>query len=539
MSIFQTNIYHEQSNNILNNQFIYSQLLIDALLQLKSTKLDKRRLIHFCKEKYKGIHHELKNIEEFEQNYSSTNAIDWYMKDSFLYQIFHKALRSLNIDLLFLFRFLIHDIREQISQHQYTTSIRVYRGQVMSRAEINLFENSMGRLISINSFFSTYLNRDVALNMLNEVSLSKNTERVMFEIDANPTSNSKQPFGLIVSKNNCETVEQVLFTLGSVFRINKINQQQDGLWVIQLVLCGDNDEQLNKILKSFMIDESQNKINILSFGNFLRKIGDLKQAEKFFIRLLREMSNNHRVNADCYYALGCIEMDKNIYDFSLNLHRKSLEIKLKVLSENDPSLVDSYNSIGDIHLKKSQYKEAYSSYSQALSIAVKFYGDDNLNVAVCYTNLGGICQKQENYIDALEYYKKALDIRQKHMTISQPELGISHNNIAIIYSCLNHYDLALEHYRNALNILKNTLPPLHPEIAVCYCGLGLVYEQKGQMELALSCYDRTVIIYRQTLSSKHPHVIQIEEHIQNLSSKLGFTIYEYNENSFRLFLKCR
>ncbi|CAF0992895.1 unnamed protein product [Rotaria sordida] len=523
ISMFQTNTYHEQSNNTFNDHFIYSQLLIHTLLQLKPTKADKKKLIVLCKKKYNKIHNELKFIQEFHDNYSSDKALYWYTKDSFIYRMLNKALRTQNIDLLFFFRFFIHDIQHAIIKNQCTSPIRVYRSQLITKEEINLLKNSIGRLISINSFLSTTISRELAISYLNQSSSSSTNdlEQVLFEIDAKPFNNSTKSFCFIKSNSSSQQMEEVLFTLGSIFRLINIHHQSDGLWIIRLSLCQDNDQQLNKIFQSFKTTENKERINILSFGNFLRKIGKLNEAEKYFTRLLNELSDNYQIIADCYYVLGCIAMEKNIYDRSLKLHQKSLEIKLKILKENDLSIADSYNIIGRIYFKKSDYKQAFSSYYQALIITIQTNGENNLNVALCYTNLGGIYQKQENYIDALECHQKALAIRQENLSVDQPDLGISHNNIAIIYICRSQYDLALEHYNISLKILQNTLHPLHPEIAVSYCGLGLIYEQKDQLEKALSYYNKTAIIYHQVLSSIHPDVIRIEQHIQRISSKLN------------------
>ncbi|CAF0719862.1 unnamed protein product [Rotaria sp. Silwood1] len=518
ISLFQTNAYHEQSNNIFNDQFIYSQLLIDTLLQLKPMKTEKNKLILQCKEKYNGIHNELKLIQEFQENYSSDKALSWYMKDSFIYRILNEALRTQNIDLLFLFRFFIHDMRQEIIQNQFTSPIQVYRSQLITKEEMTSLKNSLGRLISMNSFLSTTVSRDLAIFFLNQSSSSTDLERVLFEIDANPSCNSTKPFGFIKSNSYFQQIEEVLFTCGSIFRIINIHRQSDGLWIIRLSLCPDNDQQLNKIFRSFKTNE---KINILAFGNFLRKMNKINEAEKFFTRLINELSDNYPIIADCYYSLGCIAMEKNMLDLSLKLHKKSLETKLKILKENDLSIADSYNNIGRIYFQKSDYEQAFSSYYQALIITIEANDENHSNVAICYTNLGGIYQKQENYIDALECHQKALAIRQKNLSIDQPDLGISHNNIAIIYLCLGQYDLAIEHYNMSLKILQNALHPLHPEIAVSYCGLGLIYEQKDQLEEALSYYDKTGVIYRQVLSYIHPDVIRIEQHIQRISSKLN------------------
>jgi tetratricopeptide (TPR) repeat protein len=510
ISIFQSNTSHEH--------FLYSQLLIDVLLRLNPTNTDKSKLVVLCKEQYHDIDNELKIIEEFDICYSSNKALYWYMKDSFLYRKLNRSLRLQNLDILFLFRFFIQDIQQEIKKNKCITPIKVYRSQLMTKEEINLLKNSINCLISINSFLSTSIYRELELVFLNQSSYSNDLERVLFQIHADPSKTSLKSFAFIKCNNSFRQTEEVLFTLGSIFCLNNIHQQSDGIWIIQLTLCTDNDQQLKDILKPY---QKNQQINILSFGNLLIKMGKLNEAEKFFMRLLNELSNNYQDIADCYYALGCIALEKKNADSSLDWHKKSLEIKLRILKEDDSSLADSYNSIGQIYIKKSDYQQALASYLRALKIIMQANGENNLNVALCYTNIGGIYQKQENYISALECHQKALNIRQKNLPSDHPDLGISHNNIAIIYSCRGEYDLALEHYNIALKILENTLPPLHPEIAVSYCGFGLIYEQKDQLAKASSYYKKAAAIYRQVLSSTHPDVIQIEQHIQRTLSKLS------------------
>ncbi|CAF1104769.1 unnamed protein product [Adineta steineri] len=515
ISIFQATTSNQQSAH-----FIYSQLLINVLLQMIPINTDKNKLIVLCKEKYHDIDNEMKLIQEFENNYSSNDAIYWYMRDSFIYRVLNKALQTQNIDLLFLFRFFIHDIRQALKQNKCTSSIQVYRSQLMTKEQINLLKNSIGSLISINSFFSTSIHRDLALLFLNELPLSDDTERVIFEITADPACALLKPFGFIKSNNSFRQTEEVLFTLGSIFRLINIQQQSDGMWTVQLTLCADNDDQLKEILKPFKTNDKHNHSNIVSFGDCLKKIGKLNDAEKFYLRLLNELPNNSQTIADCYYALGCIAMEKNMYDLSLKWHLRSLDIKLKILKEDDLAIADSHSAIGQIYLKKHDYKQALSSYLRALNITMQVKGEKHPSLAICYTNLGGVYQKQENYTHALECYRTALAIHQKTSSVDHPDLGISYNNIAIVYSCCAQYDLALENYNMALKILQNTLPPLHPEIAVSYCGLGLIFEQKGEFDKAYSYYEKTAVIYRQTLPSTHPDIIRIEQHIQRISSKL-------------------
>jgi hypothetical protein len=52
----------------------------------------------------------------------------------------------------------------------------------MSKDEIQMLKDTVGEFISINSFFSTSLNRDLAIFYLTDSSFSNNLERVFFQI---------------------------------------------------------------------------------------------------------------------------------------------------------------------------------------------------------------------------------------------------------------------------------------------------------------------------------------------------------------------
>lgn len=199
ISIFNPNSNHGQSTSEVNGQFLHSQLLIDALLRMKPTKTDKNELITVCRKEYEDNPLELKILDEFENEYVSNRSLWWYTRESFLYRLMNKALRVQNIDLLYLFRFFIRDIRNQLEEYRCSSLIRLYRGQLISNEELKILKNSIGQLISINSFLSTSTNRQLALSFLQSSTSTDDLQRILFEIDADPRVNENKPFANITS----------------------------------------------------------------------------------------------------------------------------------------------------------------------------------------------------------------------------------------------------------------------------------------------------------------------------------------------------
>ena len=181
INIFNVSDNPDQSTTGLNGHFIHSLLLIDVLIRMKSIETDKQQLIALCKNEYKNNNTQLDIVHEFEHEYSPEKALWWYTRESFLYRMLNKALRIQNIDLLFLFRFVIRDIYQQLKQNQCQSPVRVYRGQVMSNEELNNLQKSIGKFISINSFFSTSISRHKAMGFLNTSNISNDLHRVLFD----------------------------------------------------------------------------------------------------------------------------------------------------------------------------------------------------------------------------------------------------------------------------------------------------------------------------------------------------------------------
>jgi hypothetical protein len=149
----------DQSTTGLNGHFVQFLLLIDVLLRMKSVESDKKQLISRFQEIYKD-EDDINTINEFEKDYLPEHALWWYSRNTFLYEMLNKALRTEDIDILFLFRFFIRDIYEQLKENKCSSAVRVYRGQRLSKGEVNSLQNSIDDFISINSFFSTSTDRD-------------------------------------------------------------------------------------------------------------------------------------------------------------------------------------------------------------------------------------------------------------------------------------------------------------------------------------------------------------------------------------------
>ena len=87
INIFSTSDGAGKSTTGLNGQFVYSQLLIDFLLRMKSNERDKNELISVLKKEYIGNRSQLTILRDFQRDYSPNNVLSWYTRDLFFYSL--------------------------------------------------------------------------------------------------------------------------------------------------------------------------------------------------------------------------------------------------------------------------------------------------------------------------------------------------------------------------------------------------------------------------------------------------------------------
>ncbi len=347
INIFTTSAGASKSTIGVNGQFVFSQVLIDCLLRLKSTPTDKNELISYCTNQYEGNSFELRNLREFEEDYSPGKAIWWYTRESFFYKTLNAALRTQNIHMIFLFRAFIADIDQQLQTHQAKNPLRVYRSQLMSNDELGDLKRYIGQFISINSFFSTSDQRQIALFHLGDKSSLFDSERVLFEINADPKMVTTKPFADVSKHSVFQTESEVLFMLGSIFRLESIDRNDDDeVWIIRMTLCTDDELDLKQVLMHMKQQIGSGDTNLRTLGTILWNMGRLDLAEKYFSRLVKELSHNDPLLSSLYEDLGKLASQRSDFDMSVQWHEKSLASKEQNQLSTKPNISKTKHSFG-------------------------------------------------------------------------------------------------------------------------------------------------------------------------------------------------
>lgn len=199
-------------------------------------------------------------IEQFQNTYKPEDVINWYTQETFLYRLLNQALRTQDVNNIFQFRLVIIDLYRQLNQlfQSSMSSIQrhtVYRGQRMSYSEIqNLHSNTNG-LISWNSFVSTTLHETRAKSFSQKAKPEerKETVAVVFALILDPeiARTINKPFADISGQSRYASEAEVLLSIGTVFRLDKVEQLSSDTWNVTATMCTFLDDPQVRLVFSF------------------------------------------------------------------------------------------------------------------------------------------------------------------------------------------------------------------------------------------------------------------------------------------------
>lgn len=522
-NIYSESEDHQSSNEILNKNFIQSLMLINNLLRLESNnELDRREFLSVCKKEWKNKKFQTNLIEEFRDTYTAERALWWYTREGFFAHMLDRILRSTTeyFEAFLFSRLFIQDIHAQLMKYQSTSPVRVYFGQLMWLHEIDYLRNSRSKYVATNTFWLTNTNEGYTVNLLKNLKKKEPELMVMFSIDADPTIARGKPFADIGKCCHFHSEGEILFMIGSVFRlinIEIINQ----IYYVRLELCEDNLEFYQSLQ---IADENlsiNTKIDLRIFGDILYRMEQYDLAERTYQQLLHRLSSNDPTYSDLYFAMGAVAKGKKEYDASMKYYEKALKSKTRTNPADHLGVGKIYACIGEIHRWKSNDQEALKCFEKAVDIYTKEHADYHPHMADFYDNIASIHRRAKQYDDALAYSKKALLVDEKLSSGNSLGGAKSHNNIATVYCALGRYDLALAHYQHSLAIKLQTSPAAHLSIANSYANIASVYKAISDVDKALNYYRKALAKYQQVLPAHHSDVKQMTTEIQLLVQKVN------------------
>ncbi|CAF0870612.1 unnamed protein product [Adineta steineri] len=536
----------KQSSSFLIFHFFLQNILSNLLSPIN--KEQRHRIFRSCLYYYRDNDKRIEEIKHFEQHYNSQSSIDLYLRTKFFSRLLHKASQTANFALLFDYSFILNDIQNIIQEKSITLTNIYYRAQNLNADDLYRLRTNLNGIISINTFLGLCKTAEAAVN---EVSLISNTlETVLYHFSINQSYIS-------ISDN------KVLLSIGSLFRIEHIGMEMDGVWHVHLKMLTKDDinDQIEIIMKE--IDFLPHKY--LSIGLIWDKIKQSGKADRFYRLLIEHLSKTNRETALICNYIGTIIRLKCQYPTALTYHKQALTI-YKEGNQLNSSLNEDidrtyaqialvYRDMGDtIHAIEyfkliskqgeeeilNQLGEIYRNLEK-FHIAHQYYQQTKSynNIGLCYINqrmfpealsylkkepnsvsninLGVYHQLRKEYSTALIFFEKALE------TIKDRPLDIAmiHSYLGLLHCDSRQWLLSLKHYEQALALYKRHLINNHPTIALIHDGLGTLYLTKGEFRAAQREYERCLELQLRVLPANHPDVAGTYNNLGGVFNELG------------------
>ena len=281
----QTFSYFDQNQKIMNdlsktsNEFLWYQLFNYVIKQLPKNQQPKEQMIKICKQYYQGNLKQLQLIDHFQDKYQSQDAIQYYLKQSFIYQLINKALTIRDIDQLHIFQFFINDLSENLErEHEKLLSseeeiLIVYRGTKMNKEDFNKLEENQGQFISTNGYLSATINKAQAFDSALKSTKRTDIVSVIFQIECHVQLIGKNLLFAQIEKD-------ILFDFNVCFTIDSIEQYQS-IQLIKMTLSNEGENLIKDYIKKIQDLTEQQSIMII-FVSLMCKLGEYDKSQRYF-----------------------------------------------------------------------------------------------------------------------------------------------------------------------------------------------------------------------------------------------------------------
>ncbi|CAF1425183.1 unnamed protein product, partial [Rotaria sordida] len=419
-------------------------------------------------------------------------AIKWYTRDTFLFRLVNKVLREENIDDMYKIRLILSDIHIQLVELHgdyletlldlslYPYCLTVYRGQLMSARELDQLKWNIGCFISMNSFLSTSTARDLPLIFSGQGQQRPQLESILFEITIE-TSTCETAFADIQYISWIPGEEEILITIGAIFRIDSVNQI-DNIWIVKLTLCNQKSHGIEQ-LTDYFPDIKDHQPDLFTFAQFLFYIGDYGRATTIYRRLLSSISlTDKRMPALWNNLAMCLNHQnyKNLPEI-MNYFNQGLDL-VPPESSFYSIRINMLTQVVDCLINNQKYNEAREVLYQISTLInqdIKEHGlqDEHIIQIARNTMIAGMaCSTMGEYSSAHEHFRFVQDIYFNHLPSGHERIYDVYLYKSIMQSGSKGDTIeSLESMQRSLELHIASLPPYHPSVADMYNIIAWIY----------------------------------------------------------------
>jgi tetratricopeptide (TPR) repeat protein len=492
--------------------FNYVQTLKDILLETDDKRNLKKEMIEFCREKYANNVFQLKLIDQFEKTFPMGSAIQWYSRtETFIYKMLTRAFRILDVDILYKLRFFIQQLHRQLQSSSDNSPLTVYRTLRVPKELFKKMNSYKDAVLSFNEFFFAYKNQKTT----EPCPMNVDSKLVRFQINLE----AGVPRHTMAGFSN-----GILLTIGTVFRIDKIESIDEETFTVKLTSSNDI-QKLGQSIAKDLLDSIRGPFPLVRIVRLMRQRESMEYLEYFANMLMNDLQTAENETANlaiggALHSLGGHYYETKQYEQGLIHLQNAVDVYTRVLSPNDNRLTPTYNNIGSIYFKQNLNEKALEYHLKAYEIQKNSTNPDVDSVLAYLGNISGVLDKLGRHKEAIKYSETELKIRHKISSKKDsPQIAVKYHNLAGRQYRAQLYSEALENYQKCLEIELVCHPPDNPTVAVTYTNMATALEKLGRLKEAKTAAEKAIERLLRTKKEDDEDVQNIRKYLQQLEQR--------------------
>ena len=367
------------------------------------------------------------------------------------------------------------------------------------KKKLERLKKSIGNLISINSFLST--SRDIAIARIfaGEGIIEDRLVRVLLTIEANPARLQSVFFADISQISQFPDENEVLFSLGSTFRILSIDLDEVFQhWIVRLDATDDGSDRIHEYCQLANYDLHSTS-PMIYFGTILNEnLDQADRAVRYFCELLRLVGKNHPELPEIYDGLGDAYVRRNKINLSIKCYKMERKIQKKrgiVLSKSNEKIRDALRT--------------------RLAEEEKKTNEPNLDKANLLRELANC----SNYAQAEIYFDQALQIYEQ-LKLASPLTSTCIDDLAWVYRMSGRDQKCLDLCYRRLAIEEVYLPVDHQKLCETLKDIMNDGKTPDDHRRFIDFCQRKMSVLRESLDDNHPRLIHIRGCLEEVEDKL-------------------
>jgi len=398
-----------------------------------------------------------------------------YTRNTFFFNLANQALRIEDMFLVYRFRYWIKLLCSAIEcEHKKQNDDQLwslYSGFRIHEDELARLKENIKNLISFNSFLSTSRNIEIAKIFCGTGIIEHPFVRVLLYIEVNPSRLQSVSCADIHEISQFRDENEVLFSLGSTFRILSVKyDEKNQYWIVYLNATDDGSDKIHEYCQLANYDYKSIS-PMIYFGKILSEnLDQTGHAVKYFHELLRVIDKTHKDLPEIYDALGDaywrrkeIERAIKYYKIEQKIQRKRKIAQIKSdekIRENlEKELKEEEKKIDKPTLEKANLLRilaSYSKYIQAeiyLNQALEIYEQLKVispSMSTCLEELAWKCRQNGKH-------QKCLELQYRRLAISEEYLPAYNQTLSEILTDIMNELVTPDDHRQFIEFCKRKL----------------------------------------------------------------------------------